>query len=248
MQKSLNHKSEKIQKILANAGFGSRREIELWLKAGRISVNGKVAKLGDRANFQDEIKLDDRLVKQEKSSSLVTRVLIYNKPPGEICARSDPEGRRTVFANLPFLKSGRWITVGRLDLNTSGLLLFTNNGELANKLMHPSTEIEREYAVRVLGEVDDAVIKNLKKGVALDDGPACFNRIKDMGDKGSNHWYHVVLKEGRNREVRRLWESQGVRVSRLMRIRFGGVKLPRGLRMGCWQELDRKGMISLSKI
>lgn len=230
--------SEKIQKVLANAGLGSRRQIETWISEKRISVNGVVAKLGDRINGMERIYVDNREVKLVKSRTKKTRILVYHKPEGEICSRSDPEGRPTVFDHLPMLRNGRWIVVGRLDFNTSGLLLFTNDGELANQLMHPSSEIEREYASRIQGEVTPAMLKKLKKGVRLEDGDACFHEIKDAGGEGTNHWYTVLIKEGRNRLVRRLWESQGVKVSRLMRIRFGSLTLPRSLRRGMWMELE----------
>jgi len=229
--------SEKIQKILANAGLGSRRQMEEWLRQGRISVNGTPAKLGDRMTIDDKVKIDGRDIKFVKSSEHKARVILYHKPEGEICSRSDPEGRPTIFDHLPLLRNGRWITVGRLDFNTSGVLLLTNNGELANRLMHPSSEIEREYAVRVQGQVTPDMIKRLKKGVRLEDGPAHFDQIMDGGGEGTNHWYQVLVKEGRNRMVRRLWESQGVMVSRLIRIRFGNITLPRMLRRGKWTEL-----------
>lgn len=230
--------SEKIQKVLANAGLASRRQIEEWLREGRISVNGSLAKLGDRITEDAKVRVDGREVKLIKSASKKTRVLLYHKPEGEICSRSDPEKRPTIFDHLPMLRNGRWITIGRLDFNTSGVLLLTNDGELANRLMHPSTEIEREYAVRVQGQVSPAMLKTLKKGVNLADGPAHFDQITDAGGEGTNHWYHVLVKEGRNRLVRRLWESQDVKVSRLIRIRFGTVVLPRGLRRGQWEELS----------
>lgn len=229
--------NEKIQKILANAGLGSRRQIEGWLSEGRIVVNGKTAKLGDRMTLNDKVWVDGREVKLLKSQAQKTRVILYHKPEGEICSRSDPEGRPTVFDHLPLLRNGRWISVGRLDFNTSGLLLLTNDGELANKLMHPSAEIEREYAVRVKGQVSPAMIKLMKKGVKLEDGMAHFDKIVDGGGEGANHWYHVVVKEGRNRLVRRLWESQGVTISRLMRIRFGDIPLPRSVKRGNWVDL-----------
>lgn len=229
--------SEKLHKMLANAGFGSRREMERWIEAGRLTINGKLAVTADRISEGDKIKLDGRYI-DFKFTASKPRVLIYHKPEGEICTRHDPEGRANVFTNLPKLKSSRWIAVGRLDINTSGLLLFTTDGALANKLMHPSAEIEREYAVRVLGEVTDDMLKAMRTGVELEDGMAHFDNIADAGGTGANHWYHVILREGRKREVRRLWESQGVRVSRLQRIRFGDLILPRGLRSGKWNDLD----------
>ena len=239
--------SEKIQKVLANAGLASRRTIEKWLSEGRISINGQIAKLGDRMIPLDKVRVDGREVKLIKSEHKKCRVLLYHKPEGEICSRSDPEKRPTIFDRLPLLRNSRWISIGRLDFNTSGLLLLTNDGELAHRLMHPSTEIEREYAVRILGEVTPLMMKKLKKGVMIDDKIAQFNSIIDAGGEGSNHWYHVVVKEGRNRIVRKLWESQGVKVSRLMRIRFGSITLPRALRRGRWMELDPHEVTSLKE-
>jgi 23S rRNA pseudouridine2605 synthase len=229
---------EKLQKVLANLGYASRREIERWITAGRITVNGQLAGLGDRVTEHDEIMVDGRRVHRKTEAQQTTRVLILNKPADTVCTRDDPEGRPTVFNLLPHIYRGRWIAVGRLDINSSGLLLFTNNGELANRLMHPSYELEREYAVRVLGEVSPETIKMLETGVELDDGPAKFVTICDAGGQGANHWYHVTLKEGRNREVRRLWEAVGHKVSRLHRIRYGPVQLPRSVKPGRHEELD----------
>lgn len=231
--------SEKIQKVLANAGLASRRQIETWITEGRIIVNGKTAKLGDRITLDDKVRVDGREVYLVKSAAQKTRVLLYHKPEGEICSRSDPEQRPTVFDHLPLLRNGRWITIGRLDFNTSGVLLLTNDGELAHRLMHPSTQIEREYAVRVKGLVSPSILKKLRKGVKLEDGVAHFEQVTEAGGEGINHWYHVIVKEGRNRLVRRLWESQGVMVSRLIRIRFGNIELPRLLRRGKWMELEK---------
>lgn len=230
--------SEKLQKLLANAGLGSRREIEGWISAGRVSVNGQTAKLGDRANATDDLRLDGHLISRHKLVRRKLKVLMYHKPVGEVCSRNDPEGRKTVFESIPRLNDGRWISVGRLDITTTGLLLFTNDGELANRLMHPSVEIEREYAVRVLGEVSEATLKQLTDGIELEDGPAKFERLSQGGGEGANHWYHVVIKEGRNREVRRMWESQGVTVSRLTRVRFGPLGLDRRLPLGGFRDLD----------
>lgn len=240
--------AERLQKVLARAGYGSRREIERWIEEGRIQVNGKTATLGMSVSPHDRIKVDGKPVSPQKISSVKTRVIMYNKPTGELTTRKDPEGRKTVFDNLPRIKSGRWIAVGRLDINTSGLLLFTTDGELANRLMHPSQEIERVYAVRVLGEVSKATIKALKQGVMLEDGPARFTDIRDAGGEGANHWYHVTLKEGRNREVRRLWESQEVQVSRLIRLSYGSVEMPRSLRIGRWEELSPREIEGLTKL
>ncbi|MGM0593330.1 MAG: 23S rRNA pseudouridine(2605) synthase RluB [Pseudomonadota bacterium] len=230
--------SEKLQKVLARAGYGSRREIEGWISAGRISVNGAIVQLGERVGESDVIRIDGKVVSRTRLQSNRCRVLMYHKPIGEVTSRNDEEGRTTVFENLPRIVNGRWIVVGRLDLNTSGLLLFTTDGELANRLMHPSYTIEREYAVRVLGEVAPEVIQRLTEGVELEDGTARFTSIVDGGGEGANHWFHVTLEEGRNREVRRLWESQGVTVSRLTRVRYGPIKLPRWLRPGRWEELS----------
>lgn len=232
--------SEKIQKMLANAGIGSRRQIEGWIKEGRITINGRVATIGDRMTQHDNVCVDGREIKLVKSKNQKTRILLYHKPEGEMCTRNDPEGRPTIFDNLPIIRNSRWICVGRLDFNTSGLLLITNDGELANHLMHPRSELEREYAVRVRGEVTEDVIKQLHKGVQLDDGPARFHQIVDAGgsNNGANHWYHVIVKEGRNRLVRRLFESQDLAVSRLIRIRYGNVYLPSSLRSGRHVELN----------
>ncbi len=232
--------SEKIQKVLANAGLNSRRQIENWLREGRISVNGQIAKLGDRMTLTDTVKVDGRIIHLTKSASQSTRVLLYHKPEGEMCTRSDPEGRPTVFDNLPSIRNGRWISIGRLDFNTSGLLLLTNDGEFANKLMHPSSHIEREYAIRIQGTLSQPMIQKLIKGVELEDGFAQFDQITDGGGEGTNHWYNVVINQGRNRIVRRLFESQGFKVSRLMRIRFGALLLPRALRRGQWVELTEE--------
>ncbi|WP_312545041.1 23S rRNA pseudouridine(2605) synthase RluB [Pantoea eucalypti] len=232
--------SEKLQKVLARAGHGSRREIESMIAAGRVSVDGKIATLGDRVESSKSLKIriDGHLVSIAESATEVCRVLAYYKPEGELCTRSDPEGRPTVFDRLPRLRGSRWIAVGRLDVSTCGLMLFTTDGELANRLMHPSREVEREYAVRVFGQVDDDKIRQLSKGVQLEDGPAAFKTLKFGGGEGINQWYNVTLTEGRNREVRRLWEAVGVQVSRLMRVRYGDITLPKGLPRGGWTELD----------
>ncbi|WP_018692821.1 23S rRNA pseudouridine(2605) synthase RluB [Algicola sagamiensis] len=229
--------SEKLQKVLARSGLGSRREMESVIQAGRVSIDGKVATLGDRVELTQTVRLDGHTVKLKGEKENVCRVLMYHKPEGELCTRSDPEGRPTVFDRLPKLQDARWIAVGRLDINTSGLLLFTTDGELANRLMHPKYEVEREYAVRVFGEVEQSHIQRLRHGVKLEDGFAKFTRIKEAGGEGMNHWYHVSLKEGRNREVRRLWESQELTVSRLIRIRFGDIQLQKHLPQGGWEEM-----------
>ena len=238
---------EKIQKVLARAGYGSRREIERWIADNRIKVNGKVAKLGDRISTSDKVLVDGKPFYTKKSTPR-NRVIVYHKPEGVICSRSDPEGRKTVFDTLPKLRNGRWIAVGRLDINTSGLILFTTDGDLAHRLMHPSYEIEREYAVRVLGEVTNQMLKNLKSGVMIEGQKASFDEIIDVGGTGANHWYHVILKEGRNREVRRLWESQDVKVSRLMRVRYGPIKLKKYLRPGKWEEMEDSGIGLLTRL
>lgn len=232
--------SERLQKVLARAGYGSRRKIEDWIREQRITVNGVAAELGQKISDTDIIQIDGQPVSVAVAlAKPKPRTLIYHKSVGELTTHSDPEGRPTVFDNLPKMKTARWISVGRLDMNTSGLMILTTDGELANRLMHPSYEIEREYAVRVLGEVSTEVLKHLLGGVMLEDGKARFESIKDAGGSGANHWYHVVLKEGRNREVRRMWESEGIQVSRLMRIRFGPVTLQRDCRPGTHQELGR---------
>ncbi|CAD5109692.1 23S rRNA pseudouridine(2605) synthase RluB [Zestomonas carbonaria] len=239
---------EKLQKVLARIGLASRRDAEAWISEGRVKVNGVVATLGQRVDLHDAISVDGRLLKREEVSETVRRVLIYNKPDGEICTRDDPEGRPTVFDRLPKLREGRWINIGRLDINTTGLLLFTTDGELANRLMHPSYQMDREYAVRVRGEVDEDMLERLKNGVMLEDGPARFTDIKEApGGEGLNHWYHCVVMEGRNREVRRLWESQGVVVSRLKRVRFGPVFLTSDLTMGRWREMGQSEVDILSE-
>ena len=231
---------EKLQKVLARIGVGSRRDVESWISQGRIKVNGKDATLGLRVDMHDAITIDGKVIKREEAAESVRRVIMYNKPDGEICTRDDPEGRPTVFDKLPRPKEGRWINIGRLDINTTGLLMFTTDGELANRLMHPSYEMDREYAVRVRGEVDDEMIERLKAGVVLEDGPARFTDIQQApGGEGFNHWYHCVVMEGRNREVRRLWESQGLVVSRLRRVRFGPVFLNSDLPMGRWREMSQ---------
>lgn len=239
---------EKLQKVLARLGLASRRDAENWIAAGRVKVNGVVASLGQRVDHHDAIAVDGRVLKREERAEVVRRVLIYNKPDGEICTRDDPEGRPTVFDRLPRPKEGRWINIGRLDINTTGLLLFTTDGELANRLMHPSYEMDREYAVRVRGEVDDDMIERLKTGVMLEDGPARFTDIQQApGGDGLNHWFHCVVMEGRNREVRRLWESQGVVVSRLKRVRFGPVFMTSDLPMGRWREMSQREVDILSE-
>lgn len=228
--------TEKLQKILAQAGLGSRRELETWISAGRVTINHQIAKLGDRASAADHIAVDGKPLKLSLKKA-ETRLLLYHKPAGQICSRHDPEGRQTVYEYLPQLKTGRWISIGRLDMNTSGLLLFTNDGDFANRLMHPSSDIEREYAVRVLGgKLPQEILHRLQKGVMLEDGIAHFEKIFPAGGDGANVWYHVILKEGRYHEVKRLFESQDIQVSRLIRVRFGPLFLPRDLRPGHFVE------------
>ncbi len=231
--------SEKIQKVLARLNLGSRRQIEEWILQGRIRVNEAQAKLGDRVGPNDTVECDGRKIQLKQAYDQETRVILYHKPSGEVVTRTDPENRPTVFDNLPKLRGKRWIAIGRLDVNTSGLLLFTTDGELAHRLMHPKFNIEREYAVRILGTVSNEMVQTLKKGVMLEDGLAKFDEILEAGGTGANRWYHVILREGRHREVRRLWESRGVKVSRLIRIRFGSVFLPRTLRPSKWQDMDK---------
>ena len=239
--------AERLQKVLAAAGLGSRREIETWISEGRITINGRTAKLGDRIRGVDRISVDGRPVKAlARGTETRHRVILYHKPEGELTTRKDTEGRPTVFEALPPLRGSRWVSVGRLDTNTSGLLIFTNDGGLANKLMHPSSQIEREYAVRVLGKVTDEQLTMLKKGVRLEDGMGKFDDIREAGGEGANHWYHVILREGRNREVRRLWEAVGLTVSRLIRVRFGTLALPRNLPRGAWRDATEEEISGLS--
>lgn len=240
--------SEKIQKVLANAGLGSRRQIEGWIQEGRVTVNDRTATIGDRMTYHDKVCIDGREIKLARSKNQKTRVLVYHKPEGEMCTRSDPEGRPTIFERLPIIRNSRWICVGRLDFNTSGILLITNDGHLANNLMHPSAEIEREYAVRVRGDVSPATLERMKKGVKLEDGMAHFDSIESVGGTGANQWYHVIVKEGRNRLVRRLWESQDLTVSRLIRVRFGPVYLTPAIRRGKYAELTEEEVTELARL
>lgn len=237
----------KLQKALADAGLGARREIEEWIAAGRVQVNGEPAHLGQRVLATDKVKVSGRLVNLHFAGR-VPRVLLYHKPEGEIVSRDDPQGRPSVFNALPRMRGGRWIAIGRLDFNSCGLLLFTSDGALANRLMHPRYKLEREYAVRVLGEVDEASLKKLTDGIELEDGMARFLRLLPAGGEGANHWYRVILEEGRNREVRRMFDAVGVTVSRLMRVRYGPIQLPANLKRGQSRELDPSEVQTLLKV
>lgn len=238
-------RGERLQKVLSQAGLGSRREMEVWIADGKVQLNGRVAKLGDVVTASDKIKVRGKLLNNPLRAQQKTRILIYHKPVGEIASRRDPKHPKTVFDSLPMLKRGRWIQVGRLDINTSGLMIFTNDGTLANQLMHPKYELEREYAVRVHGRVKPEMLKALTDGVELEDGPAAFKSVvAQPGSEAANAWYHVVLTEGRNREVRRLWASQGVEVSRLTRVRYGTLTMPRYLSRGKHMELSPEAVKS----
>jgi 23S rRNA pseudouridine2605 synthase len=237
--------SMRLHRVLADAGLGSRRLIEEWIRAGRVTINDKKAVVGQPWQEGDSVVVDGKPVKLNPVRSQRPRVIAYNKPEGEICSRRDPEGRPSVFDVLPRLRQGRWVLVGRLDINTSGLLLATDSGELANRLMHPSAGLEREYRVRVLGAVDSTVLARLRAGVELEDGAAAFEKVREVGGEGANRWFAVILHEGRNREVRRLWESQGLTVSRLKRVRFGPVSLGVREHRGQWRELTEAEVDSL---
>ncbi|HRE31453.1 MAG TPA: pseudouridine synthase [Candidatus Berkiella sp.] len=235
----------RIQKFLANAGIASRRTIEEWIKAGKIHINGCVATLGQSVNSQDTIKVAGKVFHLKSFDVQETRVLLYHKPEGELCAARSEHGKPTVFQHLPKLRGSKWVMVGRLDINTSGLLLFTNNGSLAHHLMHPRFAYERQYAVRVLGKVTDDILENLTTGVRLEDGLFSFKSIQFAGGTGANQWYNVTLQEGKYREVRRLWESQGCKVSRLIRTQYGPFVLPSGLRKGKYFELPENEVTEL---
>lgn len=239
---------ERLQKFLAAAGLGSRREIEQWIRAGRVAIHGRPAVLGDRVRPGDALTLDGRPVPLAPAAAAApAALLLYHKPLGEVTTRSDPAGRPTVFDRLPPAPTGRWIVVGRLDVNTTGLLLFTTDGELAHRLMHPSSEVEREYLVRVRGQPSPQALQQLGAGVRLDDGWARFDRIEAQGASGGHAWFRVVLSEGRNREVRRLWSAAGHEVSRLTRIRYGSVTLPRDLAPGQWRAAPAEALAGLRR-
>jgi 23S rRNA pseudouridine2605 synthase len=239
--------SERLHKVLAAAGLGSRREMEDWIRAGRVVINGQVATVGQTVGPRDRVIVNGKPVRLHLDIQRVPRVLLYNKPEGEIVSRSDPEGRPTVFMNLPKMRTAKWLAIGRLDLNSGGLLLFTTSGELANRLMHPRYEVEREYAVRVMGLLTPEQSKQLRQGVEIDGTLAKFESIMDQGGEGANHWYHVVIKEGKNREVRRMFDSVGLMVSRLTRVRYGSLRLPPRLKRGGHLELEREEVEALLK-
>lgn len=240
--------SVKLHKVLAQAGLGSRADMEQAIAAGRVTVNGAPAHVGQRIAAGDVVKLDGRLVRWSATPTRLPRVLAYHKPTGEVVTLDDPENRPTVFRQLPRLRSGKWMAVGRLDINTEGLLLFTDSGELANRLMHPRFGLEREYAVRVLGALSQEERQRLLDGVVLEDGPARFLSLEDGGGDGANRWYRVTIAEGRNREVRRLFEAVGHAVSRLIRVRYGAIALPRGLRRGAFMELEPRVVEQLMQV
>ncbi len=235
-QEQVEALAPKLHKVLADAGVGSRREMEDLILAGRVSVNGEPAHIGQRVEPNDQVRVNGKIL-QRRGFTKPPRVLLYHKPAGEIVTNDDPEQRTTVFDRLPSVKNARWIAVGRLDFNTEGLLVFTTSGDLANRLMHPRFAQERQYAVRCIPPLSDEAKQKLAEGVVLEDGPAKFERIEDAGGDGSNHWYHVVISEGRNREVRRMFEAVGTTVSRLIRVRYGDIELPRNLRRGRWVEV-----------
>ncbi|MCE5360891.1 MAG: pseudouridine synthase [Acidithiobacillus sp.] len=236
---------EKLQKVLARYGLGSRRALETWISDGRVQIDGQIAKLGDRVGPSAQILIDGKPLRIPAWTQGRLRILRYHKPAGEICSRRDPEGRPSVFDRLPRLRASRWISIGRLDLNSEGLLLLTNDGDLANRLMHPSAGLQREYAVRVLGRLSDAQIAQLLAGVELEDGPAKFLSVEDAGGEGANHWYNVTLEEGRNREVRRLFQALDLAVSRLIRVRYGPIEMPHHLKVGYVEELPEEERATL---
>jgi 23S rRNA pseudouridine2605 synthase len=236
--------THKLQKMLAQAGLGSRRDMEEMIAAGRVTINGVVAEIGARVGPDDVVRVDKRPIKLQYDTQKL-RVLLYHKPEGEIVSRDDPEKRASVFDKLPPIRGAKWTAIGRLDFNTSGLLIFTTSGDMANRMMHPSFEVEREYAVRIMGTLTDEQIIALKQGIELEDGVARFDSLVDQGGEGSNHWYYVVLREGRNREVRRMFEALGLTVSRLIRVRFGIVGLPPRLKRSHWVELEAEDVAKM---
>lgn len=239
--------TQKLHKLLAQTGFGSRREMEKLIATGQITINQKIAVIGDRVGKNDVVKIKKRVVNLN-FGEILPRVLLYHKPEGEIVSNSDPHNRPSVFDKLPKLKTSKWISIGRLDFNTCGLLIFTTSGELANRIMHPRYEVEREYAVRIIGNLSTSQMKLLTTGIDLKDGPAKFISLYDYGGKGSNHWYRVTLNEGRNRVIRRMFDALGITVSRLIRLRFGSVKLPPQLRRGKLIELNKYEIKDLFKL
>ena len=236
--------TQRLHKLLAQQGLGSRRDMEELIASGRVTVNGEIAKVGVGVTQYDIVRIDSRPVRLSFEAEL-PQVLIYHKPEGEIVSQDDPEGRASVFDKLPKIKQGKWIAIGRLDMNTSGLLIFTNSGDLANRFMHPRYEVEREYAVRIFGELTEEQMGMLTQGIELEDGPAAFDSISAQGGEGANHWYQVILREGRNREVRRLFEAFQLPVSRLMRVRFGPVNLPPRVKRGQMLKLEQKTVVDL---
>lgn len=236
--------TQRLHKLMALAGLGSRRDMEEMIASGRVTINGETAKVGAGVTQHDVVRVDSRPLKLNFEPEL-PQVLIYHKPEGEIVSQDDPEGRASVFDKLPRIKQGKWIAIGRLDINTSGLLIFTNSGELANRFMHPRYEVEREYAVRIFGELTEGQMLTLTQGIELEDGPASFDSISPQGGEGANHWYQVIIREGRNREVRRLFEAFQLPVSRLMRVRFGPVNLPPRVKRGTMLKLEQKQVVDL---
>ena len=239
--------SIKLQKVLADAGIGSRRDMEELIISGRVSINGMPAHVGQRITDEDQVRINGKLLQRKKLTPTVPRIVIYHKPAGEIVSHSDPEGRPTVFDKLPFTRKGKWLAIGRLDFNTEGLLILTTSGDIANKMMHPRYGHEREYAVRVLGEVTDAQLKQLTEGIQLEDGLATFSKVEHLGGEGANRWLRVIISEGRNREVRRMFEAIGLTVSRLIRVRFGPVILPSQLKRGKSAEWERPQVLQLMR-
>ena len=229
----------RIHKVLADHGIGSRRGIESLIRQKKVLVNGQLASIGQLVSEKDIFEVEGRTVRLSKKDPTKRRILMYNKKVGEISSRNDPDHKKTIFDSLPKLRSGRWVSVGRLDINTSGLILFTNDGSLANQLMHPSSNIEREYIARVHGQVSDEILNNLMKGVKLDDGFAKFTDVQGGRKGNTNQWFAMVIMEGRTREVRRLWESQGLEISRLKRVRYGTLFLPASLKQGAFKELSK---------